>query len=230
MGTSMDEALSQMKLTTLAELCKYELKLYRCNESTNDRYCLELFRRAVVEHTDQAWSLLQECFSETVRSWIRSHPNRDVALLHDSEENFIAQTFSRFWYAMHYQHVEFSTLCAALRYLRATLNGILIDTVRLHLRLQSREVSLPEPNSSKEPVAEEPVESENIWKSIESLLSGDREKRIMYLLYCCGLKPREIVIRCSKEFDDVKEIYRLNHNIVERLRRNKDQLRYILGN
>ncbi len=51
----------------------------------------------------------------------------------------------------------------------------------------------------------------------------------MYLLYYCGLKPREIVLRCPQEFDDVKEIYRLNHNIVERLRRNRDQLRYVLG-
>jgi len=37
------------------------------------------------------------------------------------------------------------------------------------------------------------------------------------------------VIHCSREFDDVKEIYRLNHNIVERLRRNRDRLRHVLG-
>ncbi len=51
----------------------------------------------------------------------------------------------------------------------------------------------------------------------------------MYLLYYCGLKPREIVLRCPQEFDDVKEIYRLNHNIIERLRRNQDRLRQLLG-
>ncbi len=35
--------------------------------------------------------------------------------------------------------------------------------------------------------------------------------------------------RGKKTFDDVKEIYRLNHNIVERLRRNRDRLRHVLG-
>jgi hypothetical protein len=35
--------------------------------------------------------------------------------------------------------------------------------------------------------------------------------------------------RCSQEFADVKEIYRLNTNIIERLRRNCDRLRHVLG-
>ena len=70
---------------------------------------------------------------------------------------------------------------------------------------------------------------ESTWKSIESLLCDDRERRLAYLLYYCGLKPRDIVVRCSQEFDDVKEIYRLSHNIIERLRRNRDRFRLLLG-
>ncbi len=208
MPISKYEALDQIKLTTLADLCTDELRRYRCNEPANDRYFVELLRRAIVEHTDHARSLLQQCLSESIRTWIQSHPNRDVTLLHDSEENFIAQTFSRFWYAVHNQHVEFTTLSLALRYLRATLNGILIDTQRSQWRLQLRGVSLPEPGCSKELAAEKPIDAQKIWKIIESLLFDARERRIAYLLYFCGLKPREIVIRCPKEFDDVKEIYR----------------------
>ena len=49
------------------------------------------------------------------------------------------------------------------------------------------------------------------------------------LLYACGLKPRDIVTHCPQEFAEVKEIYRLNHNIIERLRRNLGQLRYLLN-
>ncbi len=78
-----------------------------------------------VKQTDEAWSALQQCFSETIRIWIRSHPSSDLALLHDSEENYLAQTFSRFWFAVHDQHVEFTTLSAALSYLRAILNGLI---------------------------------------------------------------------------------------------------------
>jgi len=225
MPISKHEALDQIKLTTLADLCTDELRRYRCNEPADNRYFIELLRRAIVEHTDHARLLLQQCLSETIRTWIRSHPNGDLTLLHSSEENFIAQTFSRFWYAVHDQHVEFNTLSVALRYLRATLNGILIDTQRLQLR----GVSLPKPGCSGELAAEEPIDAQNIWKIIESLLFDARERRIAYLLYYCDLKPREIVIRCPKEFDDVKEIYHLRHTIVEQLQRNRDRLRQVLG-
>ena len=152
-----------------------------------------------------------------------------MALLRDSEENYIAQTFSRFWYAIRSQQLEFITLPAALTYLHATLNGVLTDTLRSHLRLRSREVPLPEPGLADEPYAEDPLENQPLWESMQPLLVNERERRIFYLLYCCGLKPREVVIRFPQEFAEVKEIYRLNSNIIERLRRNNDRLRHVLG-
>jgi hypothetical protein len=121
MAVNIDEAVNQMKLTTLADRSTDELKRHRCKEPFDDRYSVEILRRALVEQTDEAWLVLQQCFSETIRGWIRSHPSSDVALLRDSEENYIAQTYSRFWYAVHDQHLEFSTLYAALSYLHATL-------------------------------------------------------------------------------------------------------------
>ncbi len=150
-------------------------------------------------------------------------------LLRDSEEDYIAQTFSRFWYAVRDQHIEFTALYAALSYLHATLNGIITDTLRSHLRLRSREVPLPEPGCPEEPTAEGSIYSQSLWQSIQTLLPDERERHLAYLLYYCGLKPRDIVLRCSQEFGDVKEVYRLNHNIVERLRRNRNQLRHLLA-
>jgi len=230
MAICMDEALSQVNVLLLEARGTAELKRYRSKESVEDRYCVEILRRALIEQTDEAWSVLQHCFSEPIRVWSRSHPSRDVALLRDSEENYIALTFSRFWYAVRDQHLEFSTLCAALSYLHATLNGIMLDTLRFHLRVCSRERPFPEPGCSSEPQAGTALDSQRIWESIQSLLSEERERRLAYLLYHCGLKPRDIVRRCAPEFPDVQEIYRLNSNIVERLRRNRDRLRYILGN
>ena len=226
MGIRMDEALSQMDLLLLADRCANELKRHRRKEPADDRFCLEIFRRAIVQHMDQAWSVLQQRFGEIVRIWLHSHPNSDVALMRDTEENYVAQTFSRFWYAVRDQYLEFTTLNAALSYLHATLNGIVMDALRS--RLRSKEVPLPEPGFPEEPMIEDPIDGYMLWDSIQSLLSDKRERRIAYLLYYCGLKPREIVTRCSKEFDDVKEVYRLNHSVVERLRRNRDRLRWLL--
>ena len=229
MSIIIEEAVSQMKLTTLADMSIRELQRHRCKQPFDDRYCLEILRRALVEQSDEAWSVLQQCFSESIRGWLRSHPSRDVALLHDTEENYIAQTFSRFWYAVRDQYIEFATLYSVLSYLHATLNGIITDTLRSRLRLRIREVPLPEPGSCEDPSTEDRMSIESLWDCIQSLLPDKRERRLAYLLYHCGLKPREIVVRCSQEFDDVKEIYRLNHNIVERLRGNRDRLRYVPG-
>src|SRR6266567_3415572 len=226
MGITMDAPVSQMNLSLLADRCTGEIKHHRRKEPFDDRYCLEIFRRAIVEHIDKAWSTLQQCFGEIVRIWLHSHPSSDVALLRDTEENYVAQTFSRFWYAVRDQRLEFATLNAALSYLHATLNGIVTDTLRS--RLRSKEVPLPEPGFAEEPVVEDPIDGHVLWDSIQSFLPDERERRIAYLLYYCGLKPREIVTRCSKEFDDVKEVYRLSHNVVERLRRNRDRLRWLL--
>ncbi len=58
------------------------------------------------------------------------------------------------------------------------------------------------------------------------MLPTRRELRLAYLLYHCGLKPREIVRFCPQEWSDVQEIYHLRRNILDRLMRNKDQLRW----
>jgi proteasome lid subunit RPN8/RPN11 len=228
MGTRMEEALHSMDLSLLADRCRNELNKHRHKEPADDGFCLEIFRRAIAQRVDQAWSVLQQRFGEIVRIWLHSHPGSDVALQRDSEENYVAQTFSRFWYAVRSQRVEFQTLNAALSYLHATLNGILTDTLRSQLRSKNI-VPLPDPGFPEEPAVEESHDSSETWEIISGLLADDRERRVAYLLYYCGLKPREIVLRCPDEFVDVKEVYRLNCNIVERLRRNRDRLRWLLG-
>ncbi|HZS76033.1 MAG TPA: hypothetical protein VFA41_05415 [Ktedonobacteraceae bacterium] len=226
-STRMDEKLDEMKLSLLEERCGQELKLHRRREQADDRFCLEIFRRAIVGREDEAWIALQQRFSELVRIWLRSHPSCDIALQRDSEENYVALTFSRFWYAVREQQLEFQTLNAALSYLHATLNGVVMDILRSHLR--SRTMPLSDPGFPDEPAVEEQFGAEETWQIILSLLVDEREKRVAYLLYYCGLKPREIVARRPEEYPDVKEVYRLNCNIVERLRRNRDRLRWLLG-
>jgi hypothetical protein len=216
-----------LKSENVRELRMNELQRLRFQGPSDDRFALEIVRRALVEQTDEAWSTLQQYFGETIKVWIRCHPSRDHALQYDSEENYIAQTFSRFWYAMRSQQVEFTTLPAALAYLHATLGGVMTDTLRFHSR--SREVPFTESEASHELTVEEPLENECLWEGMQKLLYDEHERRLFYLLYSCGLKPREIVLHCPQEFAEVQDIYRLNKTIVERLRRNSARLRYLWG-
>lgn len=221
----MDESINRLNLSGLADRCSIELVKRRRKETADDSYCLEIFRRAILERDDAAWFVLQGCFSENVRIWIRSHASSDIALLHDSEENYVAQTFSRFWVAVHKQRFEFRTLNGALSYLHATLDGIFRDLMRS--RRRSQEVPLPEQDSLEEPAAEQQDDDLDVWNTILSLLNNERERRVMQLLYYHGLTPQKIVKLFPQEFSNEKEIYRINCNIVERLRRKREQLRWL---
>lgn len=221
----------QMDLSALTNRCGEEMKRQRRKEAFDDQYCLEIFRRAILEREDQAWAALQQRFSDSVRNWLYRHPSCDLALRRDSEENYISLTFSRFWYAIREQQLNFPNLYAALSYLHATLNGIIMDTTRQHLASSSREVPLPLTDSSDEPghLEEAAEDNQELWQSLQAFLPEPREQRLCYLLYYCGLKPREIILRCPQEFQEIKEIYRLNHNILERLRRKREHLRWLLN-
>ncbi len=156
------------------------------------------------------------------------HPKREVACRLESEENYVAQAFERFWQATAFnQRVEFSTLAAALQYLRASLNGTILDMLRAYAR--PREISLPGPGEPGEPLVEDSSDHSEVWDILHMILSDPREQRLAYLLFHCGLKPREIVHFCSQEWGDVQEIYRLRRNIMERLLRNADYLRWQLS-
>jgi hypothetical protein len=58
-------------------------------------------------------------------------------------------------------------------------------------------------------------QSADLWGTLQKALSDVREQRLAFLLFNCGLKPREIVSHCPQEFCDVQEVYRLRRNIME---------------
>lgn len=58
---------------------------------------------------------------------------------------------------------------------------------------------------------------ETVWNTLQKILPDAREQRLAYLLFHCGLKPKEIIHSCGQEFHDVQEIYHLRYNIMTRL-------------
>src|SRR5215469_1566648 len=174
----------------LANQCLKELGDYQRGEPCDERYGLELLRRATLEGDPEAWEWVQHCFSDLVRGWLRRHPSRMAALRFESEENYVAFTFGRFWQATTFtQKVEFKSLAAALQYLRTSLHSAILDTSRAYSR--PKEVPLPEPGEPGEPFREDQATSLEAWEILQAMLPDRRERRLAYLLYHCNLKPRE---------------------------------------
>jgi hypothetical protein len=225
---TLNQQCSEMSNTELAAHCLTELNNFRRGEPGIETYGVELLRRATVQGDQEAWGWTQQCLGQLVLGWLGRHPNREAACRLESAENYVAQAFERFWQATALtQHIDFNSFAGALRYLHACLNGAILDTLRAYSK--SREIPLPEPGEPGELQIEDDLESSEIWDNLKLVLPKGDELRLAYLLFHCGLKPKEIMRFCPQEFSDVRDIYRLRNNIMHRLLRNADQLRWRLS-
>ena len=228
MSICIEAATEKLGLAELMIYCTEELNQHRRKQPTDGRYCLELFQRATLLQMDEAWEALLRLLNENVLIWLRAHPNYGLAITYDTEENYAALTFTRFWSALRDQRLHFTNLPMMLSYLHATLNSTVIDTLRSYMRARCVSLLDPAVAESANIAIEETYDDDCTWNSIQSLLENEDERQVMYLLYYCGLKPREVAARFPARFRDVKEVYRVNHNIIERLRRKRDRLRWLL--
>jgi len=213
---TLNQSGSEMSITELAAYCVGEINHFRRGEPGTEKYSVELLRRATMLGEEEARAWAQQCLSELVVSCLRLHPNRGVASELGSEENYVAQTFERFWQTTALtQHIELNSLADALKYLHACLNGVIVDTLRTYSRLQKKSVT----DSSKptELRIEGKFVSKDVWGCVKKVIPNGNEARLAYLLFHCGLKPRQIMNFCPQEFSDLHEIYRLRSNMMNRL-------------
>ena len=173
---------------------------------------LELWRRVKSHGELEAWAAFQHCLEETVLTWLHEHPGREAACRMHGERHFVAQAFEQLQQAVFQGQVTCETLSGVLVYLRASLNGAILET----LRVSSRPGAVCERVPAERDLQGH-AESLEVWGRVQARLSSERERRLAYLLYHCGLEPVEIVRCCPEEWSDVHEVARLRRSILARL-------------
>jgi hypothetical protein len=169
----------------------------------------ELLRRVSIYGDLEAWTAFQQSLEETVLTWFHEHPGREAACRLHSDLHFVAQAFERLRQAAVQKQITCETLAGVLVYLRASLNGAILETLRVSAR--------PGAVSSPWPDGEDCPDKSEVWDRLQALLSNERERRLAYLLYHCGLEPAEIVRGLPQEWSDIQEVARLRRIILERL-------------
>jgi hypothetical protein len=169
---------------------------------------LELLLRASTHGDLEAWEAFRQGFEETVLSWFHDHPGSEAACRMHSERHFVALAFERLRQAAVQGQVNCGKLSEVLVFLRASLNGAILETLRVSKR--------PEAVSSPWPDEEDRPDRSAVWDRLQALLSNERERRLAYLLYQCGLEPAEIVRSSPQEWSDVHEVARLRRIILAR--------------
>lgn len=206
--------LSTMNKATLKDKCIKEINQFQIGKLDTDRYCTELLRRATLQGDQDALNIVQQLLGEIVRGWIDRHPQNEVAGNLESEEIFVTQAFTLFKQTIVQKQVKFTGLTDILCYLLASLNGAILDRLRAFSRSQvSHSKGL---NNAKESEAANSV-NDALRDMLKKYFPGAREQRLGYLLFHCGLSPKDIVIFFPQEFQDVYEISRLRYYIFERL-------------
>jgi hypothetical protein len=213
----------EMSLTVLVAHCTRELNGYRSGEPYTENYSVELISRGTVQGNQEARACVRHCFGSLVLDMIHHHPHREAACRLKNEEHYMDQAFEHFWQAPASQpRMQYSTLASILHSLHVCLHGAILDSLRASDRPWDKPCQ--EPWKPRNPSTVDMMSSSELWEMLHSLLADRRELRLAYMLFHCGLKPREIVRIYPSEWSDIHEINRLRHTILFRLHKQADHL------
>jgi hypothetical protein len=212
MRSAMEDHLRTMSLAALAEQCLHEINAARRGETHDDQCWVEVLRRATVQRDDAAREVIEYHLGQIVRGWIACHPKKKVACRLASEASYVTRTCERFWQAIAQQEQAINRLTTALRYVRACLNGVILDTLRAY----TYATAMPLPGPAEAGV-EDHEDAHASWERICGMLPSAREQRVAYLLFHCGLQPEDIVRLYPHELGDRQEICRVRRTVIGRL-------------
>ncbi|MDB5076172.1 MAG: hypothetical protein JWO42_2351 [Chloroflexi bacterium] len=209
--------LEAFSVSELSDQCREQTERYLRDEPSLDKFCMELFRRAIVDRDERAWSAIYAQYAMIVRRWLGTKMEPDEG---------VAAAFERFWRALDRDKFHrFPSLGAVLNYLKMCVHTTAIDHARsLHRVAEQQSLESASEVAAKEDVegtVAERVDGARLWEQIRTTLNDDRASRALYLSYVIGLSPREICSRHPSEFPDVAIVYQLKRNALDRLRRSK---------
>ena len=221
------DAFHSLSMAALAQHCAEESDHFFHRREHDPRYCFELFRRAIVDHDQRAWTNLCENYRPLVSGWVRR--NRAFASSGEEIDYFVNGAYAKMWSAMSPQKFDsFDDLKSLLRYLQLCVTSVVMDHARsaeYHEMLEDLPPRVEEvgwgqsDNDAVEEVALTRTEREEFWQAIAQRLNDDKERLVLHYSYVVGFKPRQIYDEKRELFDDVREIYRIKENVLARLRR-----------
>ena len=205
----MEDHLRTMSLAALAEQCLHEINAARWGETHDDQCWGEVLRRARVQRDEAACDVIEDHLAQIIRGWLACHPKQELACRLESEASYVTRTCERFWQAVVQQEQALDRLEMALQYVRACLNSVILDTLRAHA--YTTLIPFPRPARAGEKDHEDAQAS---WERIRGMLPTEREQRVAYLLFHCGLPPEDIVRLYPQEVGDWQDICRVRRVVI----------------
>ncbi len=133
LGGKADSApqLELLSINDLARCCSEETNKFLKQSVSNDRYCLELFRRAITRRDDDAWACIYQQYAPLVLTWVNQHQSAASLLGQDGSAPLVNAAFAKFSQALTPAKMgNFDSLAAILKYLKMCVHSVIADEVR----------------------------------------------------------------------------------------------------
>src|SRR5215813_10228725 len=129
-----------LSVTDLAGLCTEETNKFLRQIASNDCYCLELFRRAIVDRNEDAWGSIYLQYAPLVLTWVTQHQSATPILGQEGSAPLVNAAFAKFSQALTPAKMEnFDSLAAILKYLKMCVHSVVADEVRARKAQQFEE-------------------------------------------------------------------------------------------
>ncbi len=210
--------LRQLVLSDVIEGCHQEAQRFRAGQPGDEGYCLELFRRAIEQSDQEAWTAIHHQYYRLVAHWIGARQDAD---------ELIQLAFTKFWRTLRGRRVfrRFSSIGAVLAYLHKCALSARLDLERQEQRERHKLPNLA-------PLAHTPAIDDaaignvtrdalraNVRRWLQENVKDPKEQQVIFLSYDLGLSPAEIARRYPEQFGDVETVRRIKERVLARLRR-----------
>ena len=91
-------SLAELSIVELARRCTEQTLRFVRGEQRDDRFCFEIFARAVVSRDEHAWAAIMAQYRGIILSYVGQHAA--AAALREPDEYWVNRAFIRFWTAV----------------------------------------------------------------------------------------------------------------------------------
>ena len=223
-----------ISIEELVGCCQEEERRFSVNEPHRPEFCYELFRRAIVEDNQLAWTAIYYQYEPLVLFWLRRQAS--FSQTSQTEDALVNEAYTRFFKAL--QHISDETFCKRFANLAALLSFLarcaataVLDTVRTqNRRREDKLVALPEhwPAAARtESLYELNEWQQRLLAQIKPHLQTFQEKVVFVNSYLLDVKAASILADYPDLFNHVQEIYNCRLRIVRRLRADEQLAQFL---
>jgi hypothetical protein len=218
---SVDADARDMDLAALVDRFRANTSAYLAGRQSDNRFGMELFRRAVMEGDQGAWSAIHDAYQPLVVGWVTRHPS--LPRCGEDSRYLVNRTFERFWRAVRPERLaNFPNLPSLVKYLKMCANCAVVDAARSYRPADARPldgIDVPTEGRGNLEQTEALLRAEQLWSTVVAVIRNPLQERLAWDTLVLGMTPREVLAAYPGQWRSIAEIYEAKAAMLGRLRK-----------